>query len=556
MLAITEFKGVRPKASPLLLRPGEATEAVDVEFRDGQLHPLQRPVPVANVTRGRKGLLVRPDLTFVPLAVQAHSIHVGDRTVFTTEESSSTLRYFNESEETTYRMGMPTPAAAPTVALGNAGDAPSDRLFSYSWKNRHGDIGGLSPKGEVSVGHNGNVNISGMVEPPAGEGWDTQGLRIVIYLDSETTGLPSPVHEFAFGTAQPINLMLAGLTPAFARRQYSGDTLPPLGIQRVQAHPNGFWVGHVGNQVRMSEVGDVSVWPPEHSVTIPAGDIVGLLVYIDRIHVFPKDSPPEVISLEHPRYPQRTLSAIPWPCVSGASVVGTGMGVFYASESGIVGMQGISGNLVTQNHFDRRSFKAFNPELIRAYQLNGVYTVFGNGRGFRLDIQTAQGPFDISELSSEPTDVKVADGTVYGIRDGAVYAYETSDSNRHFRWTSGLFRLPYPQTMGAFQVRGDYRAVSVPTPVGGIGTAAVGSAAIGDEPVVAPSRDRVLGVSVELLAENDASLFGPVVVKDPDSHPLGVGHKLDTFKVRLTAESGVESVAVARSHQELRGVTS
>lgn len=558
MFSITSFHGIRPKLSPLLLGTGHATDALDCDLRDGKLVPLLRPTAIANAPGGKDGLLVKPDGSVEAFDHPVHQARVGNRTVFTTEEETSTVRYKHMNDDENYRLGMPRPATAPTAVVANVGSGTepvNDELFSYAYKNRRGDIGYPSAHSEAAqVRHTGSVTLSGFAAIPAGEGWDTTNARIVIYQNS-TEGRRQPVAEIDAATAET-TLVLADLNPAFPILHYSGDTVPPVGLQNLREHPNRFWVGFLGDKLRFSEVGNVAVWPPEYSLTSDAGEIIGLAVHVDRIYLFPKDGPPEVVSLTSPAVLQRSLTSIPYTCVSGASIVDTGAGVLYACNAGIVSMSGTNGVLVTRQHFDRRSFRAYRPDKIRAYEIDGVYTCYGNDRPFKLDILAASEPFDISEQTASPKDVKVVEGIAYGIRDGTIYSYETADTNRNMRWASGLLRLSFPQTFAAFQVRADFAPRPVNGFVGGIGAEAVGSEGVGEPTITKHSLQQAPGVVLEIIDAHDNTLFGPTRVADADSWPLPLAGKLDTFRIRIISETTVESFAMGRTHQELRTVIS
>lgn len=126
-----------------------------------------------------------------------------------------------------------------------------------------------------------------------------------------------------------------------------------------------------------------------------AETIMGIGIYNETALVATSGQPYLIGGVSPANYIKKKLP-YPWPCVSRRSVVSSNIGVFYASERGMVWWNGTGIRLITESIISEAQWAALTPANMMAFFFKGrIYVIgYGTKNGFILDVSGKQ-PFII-----------------------------------------------------------------------------------------------------------------------------------------------------------------
>jgi len=288
-----------------------------------------------------------------------------------------------------YRLGIPPPVAAPSVAKSGTGDGNIvSTAYVYTFVGTYGThaLEGppspASPSIDIEGGETANLTAMA-VAPPAG--WTATLLtnKRIYRAVTGTTGT-----QFFF-VAQ---IALATATYDDPAGSALGEVLittiwdpPPQDMHSVITLPNGIMAGLSKNELLLSVPFQPHAWPTDFRIAMEgAGVAIG--AFGNQIIVGTESRPYRAVGTTDPNSTTLRRINLEQGCVSRRSMVSMGdLGVFYASADGLVHVTTSEANII-EPWMDRIEWQKLKPESIHAYYWDQKYVGF-------YDTGTVQGGF-------------------------------------------------------------------------------------------------------------------------------------------------------------------
>lgn len=362
------------------------------------------------------------------------------------------------------RLGVPRPTAAPTVVATGGTEDPVTRFYTYTFVSAYGEEGQPSDVAEETGAPDGTWTISNMetTVPDAAER-DITHKNIYRTVVGETTTAFFFVAQVDLADTQYVDTIADDEIALNEILESTAWAVPPDGLLGLVATANGYLAGFVGRDLYFSEPFRPHAWPVGYVVSTEY-PIVGLGVFGNSIAVMTTSSP-YVASGITPGAASFTRIQTTEPCVSKRSIVSTPVGVYYASDNGLVlvspdGYDLVTRSLVTETEW-QRSVKF--PNLISTRYGTRYFATTDRDPfpfGFILDhnepnlaIVTVVNIEDEFAKPLQPFDNLLTDdydGQVYVLKDSIVYEWDPQDTTpAAYNWRSKVFEFAKPVNMGA-----------------------------------------------------------------------------------------------------------
>lgn len=279
-----------------------------------------------------------------------------------------------------YKLGIPAPTVAPTVALvGSVADGASTeaRAYVYTYVGKLGEESAPSPPSNILITQTGGstVNVSGLtVDVSASTGREIEKFRIYrVATGSSSNAEYLFVAEIAIAYTLPyadtLNTdELAEPLPSITWNE-PRTSMTSLGLTAY-----GVAYAASGKILCLSEPFIPYAWPRDYELTCD-NDIVAIGHYDNFIIVGTKGRPVMVTGIDPASMSQQELPIIE-ACVSARSMVSMGSYAIYASPNGLVMASGSSARLITEGVITSREWALMTPTSIHAYQHRGKYLFF------------------------------------------------------------------------------------------------------------------------------------------------------------------------------------
>lgn len=474
VVTIKVFDGLRPIQDATLLKDTEATVAVNTRLLSGGLSAMLGTTTLKALTKTapqtiwRYGnsaaetehwleFLAETDIIRSPIAEDTYGrIYWTDGG--TPKYAPNNLILSGASYPGgAYDLGIPTPAAAPTISTFTAppNSASSEtRVYVYTYVSAYGEEGPPSvASSAATLDPTQQVQITGLSVAPAGA-YNITAKRIY---RSSATGSSA---AFQFVAEIPVaNTSYTDTVPQDAL----GETLstdawvaPPVGLKGLKLMANRAAIGFKDNTAYLSEPNLPHAWPHLYPIDTP---IVGIGVFRQSA-VLLTNGYPYVLSGADPQAMSLERMELPQACVSKASIVDTGDGVVYASPDGLVSISSAGVQLLTKDLLNRKQWQAYNPSSIRAFVHDNryfmLYTTVGGTRGMVVFDFSGQGaPMQQCDVNAA-TAVTAAyadprSDTLYMAQGSNIVRFDAGNPLA-YTWRSKTFRTPSPANFGAAMV--------------------------------------------------------------------------------------------------------
>jgi hypothetical protein len=296
-------------------------------------------------------------------------------------------------------MGIPAPAAAPTVTGTNSG-ATSPVVeyyyYVYTYVNSLGWETAPSPVSALVTRDNlGSTAISAFSAVPSGN-YDITTVRIYRTQGSSTGTDFYFLREISIATANTAddNRTLGELlatnfwVPAPGVPTGGATSITEPTLSNLTAMWNGMMSGISGNSVRICEPYTPYAWPATYEIIPPDSKPVGLGVFGQTLLVLTTGRPLLLQGSSPDGMDQKPLE-IQQGCVAARSVVSMGNGVAWASEDGLCWFGQDGARILTNGILLREDWQALVPSSIIGKMYEGMYLGSyndGSGRkGFIMD---------------------------------------------------------------------------------------------------------------------------------------------------------------------------
>lgn len=474
--------GYVPRVAAHLLQDNEAQRAVNTKLYAGNLRSWYKPKQItpeftlpANTVTIYKGKDTNANPLWLSWTTDVDVV----RNVITDDDNPMSIYYTGDgtpkktnsalagttqgaSPTASLPMGVEPPSAAPTVTRVGSGASPETRIYVYTNINEFGAIEEESApsliSAEVLCGTGDTITVSGFSAAPVG--YNVTKRRIYRSVTGSATTTFLFVAEISAATTSFSDNVLAA-TLGEELRTLTWEE-PPAGLTGLVAHPNGFLVGFVGQELCFSEVNAPHAWPSGYRLSLNLG-IVGLSVFGTSIAVMTTGFPQIITGLTPDSMSPEKITDLE-PCVSKRSIASDKMGVMYASPNGICiigpGMTG----LATENIMLRDDFQKFNPSTLRSAVFAGKYfgfydtgSAFIENGGFILDRTLPSTPLSLVSITSNGCFVDYEGSDFYTIENNQIKIWEGDVGNiLPYEWLSKRFIFTKPANLGAMEIDGDF----------------------------------------------------------------------------------------------------
>lgn len=410
------FAGENRAINPVLLPDTVGVASRNQKPGRGDLRSWKQATTVATVTAGRQtiyrmGRDVNSDSQYWLSWTSAVNVVRGFDAADTTEQTFYTgdgipkftnniLALASAPYPTAYRpMGIPAPAAAPTVSGTNSGATSpvvESYYYVYTYVNSLGWESAPSPVSTMVTRDNlGSTAISGFSSVPSGN-YDITTIRIYRTQGSATGTDFYFLREITVSTTSTTdnNQTLGELltttlwfpAPGIPTGGATSITEPTLSNLTVMW--NGMMSGISGNSVRICEPYTPYAWPANYEIIPPDSKPVGLGVFGQTMLVLTTGRPLLLQGSTPDGMDQQPLEMYQG-CVAARSVVSMGSGVAWASEDGLCWYGAGGARILTSGIMLREDWQALVPSSVIGKMYEGMYLGSyddGSGRkGFIID---------------------------------------------------------------------------------------------------------------------------------------------------------------------------
>lgn len=415
LVVFRDFRGEIPRLSPRKLPPGHAQRAAQVVLEDGKLRPAKMPLEYTAVTLfptspALSGITTAyrfddgSGLTAVWLAwteevqiARSPVAATSGRLYWTGDFSSDEWPRCSDRAELTggadsnnpannyFRMGVPAPAAAPTLAAAGTASTTDESLFEtryylYTYVTPWGEEGPPSP---VSAAHTWKpgetVDIASMSTGP-GADYNVSGMTKRIYRSSAGTDGAAFLFVAEIAVADTTDNDAVATGALGEQLPSENFTPPPADMRGIINASDGVLAGFSGNTLCLSEPFQPHAWPADYQYSIPH-NIVALGAVQGELYVLTDQIPYRVTGTD-PATVRITPINNGFECVSARSVVSIeDVGCLYASRHGIARVsQGGAFSLLSEPLIAPEDFyNNWSPASIVAWSFTNKYVFTHDG---------------------------------------------------------------------------------------------------------------------------------------------------------------------------------
>ena len=488
-IRIDGFKGLAPAVSPIKLVDGAAQSSINARVEATSLVPEKDTTLVEALPAGTQSFykwldqywVTSADKEWVVESPVVNDVHKriylagGDYprysafdVALTGHNADNPLATEPRIPTTTYRLGVPAPDGAPTVAVSgaaNEGALDITTAYVYTFVTEFGEEGPPSPPSEFVEFSEGQTRTVTLPSLPTGNYAFGSGSSTRIYRTATgNTGSEYLfVGEVAGGTAtlvdDELDEDLGEVMPTTNWfRPLDDDTsyAPDGPLKKIVLMPDGFLAGFAGRVVCFSEQYLPHAWNPSNSLVTESNivaiqdSVFGLVVLTETQPYVAVGTTPEIMALSKLDVDQS--------CASADSVADLGGQVIYASPDGLVSIAGNQAALITDGVLTREQWQAYNPSSIRGVAFeNRYYAFYDDGSEQKCivyDPASADAPFMTINFHAQGHHISAKDDVLYLDIDDNLHTFGTG-SNRTISWKSKKYYMPIDMTFAWGRVVAD-----------------------------------------------------------------------------------------------------
>lgn len=325
---------------------------------------------------------------------------------------------------------------------------------------------------------------------------------------------------------------------------------PPVDLDGLVGFPGGMMMGFTGNTVHFCEPERPNAWPAGYDQSLQY-QIMGFGVWQNSLVVLTKGFPSTGVGVNPANF-AFTQVQVPEPCISRGSIITDLMGVYYASQNGLVMLNYFGMQNQTLSNFTKtdwlKDFKAAN--LVACRHRAQYLAINGTGTGFIIDYtEPRMGVVHLNTFSNAVcvwNDVYT--GETYIIADKKVYLWDSPTAGSlNYRWRSKQFYLPQPVSLGACQISLETAVESPP------GAAATPLLDNGDPSLVLPEGVNAV-FNLYAGPEGKHLILSKILNKSRMIFRLPSGRKAFLWQCEIVGRVAVHSIELATTMKELRNV--
>ncbi len=485
------FAGIAPGVSPRLLADQFGQIAENIDFESGRLVSTKTDTDeftLANSTRrsiykyeygssSSVWLQWNEEVDVVPGPIPGDTT---DRLYFTGDDYprigwSTTIVSGSSYPNNSYRLGVPAPSSAPTVAISGDVDetlTPNDVSYVYTYVTADGREGPPSAPSTVVEMVDGQTATLTLTNETFASGHNL-GSGSLKRIYRSNTGSTNTQFQFVkqipiADESEPDSSDSATLGEVLPSDTWIGppddDTsLYPDGqLKGLIPLAQGTMAGFTGKRFCLSEPFLPHAWPIQYRITTEE-DIVAIASTSNGVAAL-TDGQPYFITGTDPSAMTAIRVDLAQACVNEHSVVDMGDYVLYAGPDGLCSVQSAQGSVVTEGQISVKQWNAdFSPTTYRAFRHEGTYVAFHGSGGWVYDPRGGEAALSTLDIS---TDVRGGyrnpkDGQLYIIVGNKIKKYQGGSTDNTLKFKSKKFVTPAPVSMGWVSVNADVYPVTV-----------------------------------------------------------------------------------------------
>jgi hypothetical protein len=484
-IKIDKFSGIVPRTGPTQLEGNQAQLAKNVRLTSQELRSwkektkVYEPVTAGvrsvyklynNITGAFRWLTWASDVDVIqgPVAdlTESRVYYTGDGAPKKTNWNLATTSGTGVAPypNAFLNMGVPNPAAAPTLVASGTTTPTEDRAYVYTYVSTFGTVleeSGPSPAANVTVSVTGaTVTVSGFSTAPT-TNYNITHRRIYRTIVGANSVTFAFVAEIPIATTSYVdNKLVTELGEAIQTLYYEP---PPSDLTGLVSMANGMVAGFRSNEVWFAEPYLPHAWPSQYMVTVDS-EIVGLGVYDTSLVVLTKTRP-YILTGTNPESMSQVKLPLNQPCVSKRSIVSDQFGVLYASPNGLVSIGTGQQDVVTTPLYTRDNWQELNPATMLGAIWNNLYIGFSQIGGAIGAIVISRGdipPLFTLDFPANAVFVDRSNSDFFAVSnvDNAIYELDSDIVNDTFyEWLSKRFILPNPMSFGALKIKADFSQI-------------------------------------------------------------------------------------------------
>jgi hypothetical protein len=586
--AVKDYGGEIPRRESRLLPDNNAEEAVNCDLSSGDLQGLPIPNFVIDLGAGIKRayrfpLAGQADVWLAlpsPFSSACRSPLANDtqNRVYWTNPTGygadgaywntrARINAGNTGANAPYNLGTvqpdPNTSSLTITAVGGTAGVPEvERSYTWTYVNAYGEESAPNAPSAVVAGEpDATWTVSGLPTTapsnPVGKNYPPI-VGINIYRTSTGTNTGAQFYQigtFAFTAPSSYVDAVPDTTAVNNLTLVSAAFANPLdNLDGLTALPGGMLVGFTGNTVHFCEPDRPHAWPAAYDQSLQY-QIVGFGVWQQSLVVLTSGFP-STGSGNSPSNFIFTQVRVPEPCIARGSIITDLMGVYYASQNGLVmlnyfGMQNQTLTTMTKNIWLQDYVVPATGILACRHRAQYLAVrVDGSGTGFLIDY--AEQRMGVMELSTFTGATAIWNdefsGDAYVCAGGKVYRWDDPTTGPlTFRWRSKQFYGPAPVSLGACQISLD---PSVETPPPSPNTQTLGN---GDSTLVLPNGVNAV-FNLYAGPNGGHKVFSRNLSNTREIFRLPSGFKAFDWQCEIVSRVKVHSIELATTMRELKGV--
>ena len=477
-IKLTKFSGIAPGVAARLLSDQFAQTAQNIDFISGVITPIKEEIDEFTLQNSlRRSVFYFNDTNWLewtdddvkavkgPIPNDAYNrlYWTGDNGYPRMGTAASMISGSSGYPATSYRLGVPAPAAAPTGVQSGTADpteVANTVAYVYTFVTVYGEEGPPSPASalfDVTSPETVTLTMSAAYHPSGNYNFGTGALKRIYRANTgSTTTEYQFVAEVAFATTSYADTTpsaeLAEVLPSSTWTGPPDDNTslyPDGAMQGLIAVANGIMAGFTGNRLCLSEPYLPHAWPVEYRKTLEH-DIVGITATANGVVVVTDGTPYFVTGVD-----PSAMSAMKVPlaqaCINARGLVDMGEYALYPGPDGLCKIGTDSAEVVSQGVITPAQWLAdFNPTTYRAFEHEGTYVAFwyagSVAGGFVFDPRSQESAFSTLTSSAEVRGgwVNPKDGQLYLIIGNKLRKFRGGSSNLTATWKSKKFVSPHP----------------------------------------------------------------------------------------------------------------
>ena len=495
------FAGIAPGVSPRLLAEQFGQIAENIDFESGRLVSTKTDTDEFTLAGSTQRSIYKyeygtsspvwlqwdKEVDVVPGPIAGDIL---DRLYFTGDTYprigwSDTIVGGSSYPYNSYRLGVPAPSAAPTVAISGDVDSTltaNDVSYVYTYVTEDGREGPPSAPSTVVEMVDGQTATLTLTNEIFASGHNL-GSGSFKRLYRSNAGSTNTQFQFVGSVAVPnggtysdIPIAIETVTENSAAATL-GEVLPsatwigppdddtslyPDGqLKGLIPLAQGTMAGFTGKRFCLSEPFLPHAWPIQYRITTDE-DIVAIASTSNGVAAL-TDGQPYFITGTDPSAMTAMRIDLAQACVNEHSVVDMGDYVLYAGPDGLCSVQSAQGAVVTAGQISVKQWNAdFSPTTYRAFKHEGTYVAFHASGGWVFDPRGGEATLSTLDISA---DVRGGyrnpkDGQLYTIVGNKIKKYQGGSTNNTLTFKSKKFVTPAPVSMGWVSVSADIYPVT------------------------------------------------------------------------------------------------